>query len=120
MIYSVLRLCRLDNAVQEMTLGLRLSTKQSKAIEEIWTFLSAVEAATDSTTPVIALDCHSTLDDDQGQNEADNPLQWWRLNQSSYPVLSHLALQLVLQLQRVRLSYSRGSVLHCPDFQADL
>jgi hypothetical protein len=37
MIYFVLRLWRLDDAVREKTLGLRLSTKQGKAIEEIWT-----------------------------------------------------------------------------------
>lgn len=66
MTYFVLRLWRLDDTVRERTLGLRLSTKQSSAIEEIWTFLSADEAATDSTAPVVALDCHSALDDDQG------------------------------------------------------
>jgi len=67
MIYFVLRLWRLDDAVREKTLGLRLSAKRRKAIEEIWAFLSADEAATDATAPVIALNCHPTLDDDQGQ-----------------------------------------------------
>lgn len=46
MMYFVLRLWRLDDAVREKKLGLRLSTKQSKAIQELWTFLSAEENAT--------------------------------------------------------------------------
>ncbi|KAM0714509.1 hypothetical protein Q7P37_009803 [Cladosporium fusiforme] len=64
MIYFVLRLWRLDDAVRERMLGLRLSTKQSKAIEEIWSILSADEDAIKSIALANALDHHPALDDD--------------------------------------------------------
>jgi hypothetical protein len=41
MIPFVLRLWRLDDAVREKTLRLKLPTKQSEASREVWTFLYA-------------------------------------------------------------------------------
>jgi hypothetical protein len=68
LIHFVLRLWRLDDAVREKTLGLRLSSKQSKAIEEIWIFLSADEDAKNSTALANALDYyHTASDDDQSK-----------------------------------------------------
>lgn len=56
MTYFVLRLWRLDDDVRERMLGLRLSTKQSKAIEEIWSVLSADKDAIKSIALANALD----------------------------------------------------------------
>jgi hypothetical protein len=67
MMYFVLWLWRLDDAVREKTLGLKLSTKQSKAIQEVWTFLSADEDATNSTALANAFDCLPASDDDQAK-----------------------------------------------------
>jgi hypothetical protein len=67
MIYFLLRLWRLDDAVREETLGLRLSTKQSKAIEEIWIFLSADEDAKSPTALANVLDYHTASDEDQSK-----------------------------------------------------
>ncbi|GAB7336112.1 hypothetical protein MBLNU13_g08907t1 [Cladosporium sp. NU13] len=64
MIYFVLRLWRLDDDVRERMLGLRLSTKQTKAIEEIWSVLSADEHEIKSIALANALDHHPALDDD--------------------------------------------------------
>lgn len=71
MIYFVLRLWRLDDDVRERMLGLRLSTKQSKAIEEIWSVLSADEDAIKSIALANALDHHPALDDDPSIIMAD-------------------------------------------------
>lgn len=70
MMYFVLRLWRLDDAVREK-LGLRLSTKQSKAIQDLWTFLSADEDATNPTALANAPDYHSAPDDDQSESSLD-------------------------------------------------
>lgn len=69
--YFVLRLWRLDDAVREKKLGLRLSTKQSKAIQELWTFLSADENATNPTALASAPDYHPASDDDQSESFLD-------------------------------------------------
>lgn len=63
MIYFVLRLWRRDDDVRERMLGLRLSTKQTKVIEEIWSLLSADEHPIKSIAPADALDHHPALDD---------------------------------------------------------
>lgn len=52
-------------------MGLGLSTKQSKAIQEVWTFLSADESATNLTTLANALDYHPVPDDDQSESSLD-------------------------------------------------
>lgn len=77
MIYFALRLWRLDDDVRERMLGLRLSTKQSKAIGEIWSVLSADEDAIKSIALASALDHldhHPALDDDSSIILADEEL----------------------------------------------
>jgi hypothetical protein len=71
MMYFVLRLWRLDDAVRKKKLGLRLSTKQSEAIQELWTFLSADENATDPTALANAPDYRPALDDDSSSLDED-------------------------------------------------
>ena len=71
MMYFVLRLWRLDDAVRKKKLGLRLSKKQSKAIQELWTFLSADENATNPTALANAPDYHPAPDDEQSENSLD-------------------------------------------------
>lgn len=74
MIYFVPRLRRLDDDVRERMLGLRLSTKQSKAIEEIRSVMSADEDAIKSITLANALDHRPSLDDDLSIILADEKL----------------------------------------------
>jgi hypothetical protein len=97
MMYFVLRLWRLDDAVREQTLGLRLSTRQSKAIQEVWTFLSADEDATNSTTLANALDHHPASDDDQSEVSLDEDLH---VSQSSRKIFDKSATPSCAGMQR--------------------
>jgi hypothetical protein len=96
MMYFVLRLWRLDDAVREKKLGLRLSTKQNKAIQELWTFLSADENATNPTTLANALDHHPVPDDDQSESPLDEDFHVSQSNREMFDksaTTSHAAMQ---------------------------
>jgi hypothetical protein len=97
MMYFVLRLWRLDDAVREKKLGLRLSTKQSKAIQEVWTFLSADENATNSTTLANALDYHPAPDDDQSESSLD---EGFYISQSNREIFDKSATKSHAEMQR--------------------
>ena len=97
MMYFVLRLWRLDDAVREEKLGLRLSTKQNKTIQELWTFLSAVENATNPTALANAPDYHPAPDDDQSKGSLDED---FHVGQSNREVFDKSATTSHAEMQR--------------------
>lgn len=96
MMYFVLRLWRLDNAVRKKKLGLSLSTKQSKTIQELWTFLSAEENAANPTAVANAPDYHPAPDDDQSESSLDEDLHVGQSNRETFDksaTTSHAEMQ---------------------------
>jgi hypothetical protein len=96
MMYFVLRLWRLDDAVRKKKLGLSLSTKQSKAIQELWTFLSAEENAANPTAVADAPDYHPAPDDDQSESSLDEDFHVSQSNREMFDksaTTSHAEMQ---------------------------